>query len=49
VYFIDPQGRERYLATSMVDSTKAGAAYLSLGQITAWGRGIALVARSLTS
>ncbi len=49
VYFIDPQGRERYLATPMAGSTKAGAAYLPLGQITAWGRGIALVVRSLTS
>ena len=49
VYFLDPQGRERYLATPMVDSTNAGAAYLPVGQIAAWGRGIALVARSLTS
>lgn len=49
VYFIDPQGRERYLATPMVDGTKAGAAYLPVRQITAWGRGITLVARSVTS
>jgi len=49
VYFVDPQGRERYLASPMADYTKAGAAFLPGGQITAWGRGIALVARSLVS
>lgn len=49
VYFIDPQGRERYLAAPMADYTKAGHAYLPAGQISAWGRGIALVARSLAS
>jgi protein SCO1 len=47
VYFIDPQGRERYLAVPMADYTAAGAAYLPPGQIAAWGSGIALVARSL--
>ena len=35
VYFIDAQGRERYLAAPMADYTKAGAAYLPAGQITA--------------
>ena len=49
VYFIDPQGRERYLAAPMADYTTAGAAYLPPGQIAAWGRGIALVARSLAA
>ena len=49
VYFIDSQGRERYLAAPMADYTKAGAAYLPAGQITAWGRGIAAVARSLAA
>jgi cytochrome oxidase Cu insertion factor (SCO1/SenC/PrrC family) len=49
VYFIDPQGRERYLAAPMADHTAAGAAYLPPGQIAAWGRGIALVARSLAA
>ena len=47
VYFIDPQGRERYVASPMVDHTKAGTAYLPLSQITSWGHGIALLARSL--
>jgi cytochrome oxidase Cu insertion factor (SCO1/SenC/PrrC family) len=49
VYFIDPQGWERYLAAPMADYTAAGAAYLPPGQIAAWGRGIALVARSLAA
>ena len=49
VYFIDLQGRERYLAAPMADYTQAGAAYLPPGQIAAWGRGIALVARSLAA
>lgn len=47
VYFIDPQGRERYLASPMADHTKAGAAFLPVSQITAWGHGIALIARNL--
>ena len=49
VYFIDLQGRERYLAAPMADYTGAGAAYLPPGQIAAWGRGMALVARSLAA
>jgi len=49
VYFVDLQGRERYLAAPMAGYTAAGAAYLPPGQITAWGRGIALVARSLAA
>jgi cytochrome oxidase Cu insertion factor (SCO1/SenC/PrrC family) len=48
VYFIDPQGRERYLAEPMVDHTKSGKAYLPPAQLAAWGHGIALVARDLT-
>jgi cytochrome oxidase Cu insertion factor (SCO1/SenC/PrrC family) len=47
VYFIDPQGREKYLASPMADYTKAGSAYLPAGQIASWGRGIALVSRTL--
>ena len=47
VYFIDPSGRERYLATPMVDHLKSGTAYLPAGQIASWGHGIALVARQL--
>jgi len=49
VYFIDPNGHERYLATPMDDHAANGAAYLPLGPLTSWGRGIALVARSFTS
>ena len=47
VYFIDANGRERYLANPMVDHTAKGTAYLPAGPLTSWGRGIALVARSL--
>jgi cytochrome oxidase Cu insertion factor (SCO1/SenC/PrrC family) len=48
VYFIGPGGTERYVADPMVDHTSSGTAYLPAGQITAWGRGIALVAKTLT-
>jgi cytochrome oxidase Cu insertion factor (SCO1/SenC/PrrC family) len=47
VYFIDPQGRERYLASPEVDHTKSGTAYLPASQQIAWGHGIALIARQL--
>jgi len=47
MYFIDPQGRERYLANPMVDHTKSGGSYLPANQLTAWGQGIAMVARQL--
>lgn len=46
-YFLDPNGRQRYLATPEVDHTRSGKSYLPAGQLAAWGRGIALVARSL--
>ena len=49
MYFIDRQGRQRYLASPMVDHTSAGSSYLPAGQITAWGQGIAQVARQLAS
>jgi cytochrome oxidase Cu insertion factor (SCO1/SenC/PrrC family) len=49
VYFLDPQGRERYLADPMVNHTKSGKAYLPPAQIAAWGHGIALLARHLAS
>jgi cytochrome oxidase Cu insertion factor (SCO1/SenC/PrrC family) len=48
VYFIDPSGVERFVASPMVDRTASGASYLPAGQITAWGTGIAQAARSLT-
>lgn len=49
VYFIDPSGRERYVASPMADHTAAGTAYLPAGELTAWGRGIALLAKNLAS
>lgn len=48
-YFIDPSGHLRYLATPMADHTASGTAYLPQGSLTSWGKGIALVARSLVS
>ena len=48
MYFIDPQGQERYVASPMADHTQAGSSYLPAGQLAAWGQGIALVARHLT-
>lgn len=47
IYFIGPRGQERYVAAPMVDHTAKGMAYLPAGQLTAWARGIALVARSV--
>jgi cytochrome oxidase Cu insertion factor (SCO1/SenC/PrrC family) len=47
MYFIDPRGRERYLASPMADHTPAGSSYLPADQLTAWGQGIAQVARQL--
>jgi cytochrome oxidase Cu insertion factor (SCO1/SenC/PrrC family) len=47
MYFIDPDGRERYIAVPTDDHEASGTAYLPPGQITAWGRGIAQVADSL--
>jgi cytochrome oxidase Cu insertion factor (SCO1/SenC/PrrC family) len=47
VYFIDPAGQERFIAAPMADHTSSGASYLPAGQITAWGQGIAQVARTL--
>jgi cytochrome oxidase Cu insertion factor (SCO1/SenC/PrrC family) len=47
MYFIDPQGRERYLASPMVDHAPGGSSYLPADQLNAWGQGIALVAQQL--
>ncbi len=49
VYFLDPSGRERYLASPQADRSAAGASYLPADQIAAWGRGIARVAGLLAS
>ncbi len=47
VYFIDPSGHERYVASPMADHTSAGKAYLPAGGLAAWGNGIALLAKHL--
>jgi len=47
VYFIDRQGRLRYLANPSVDHRANGASYLPGDQLAAWGSGIAIVSRSL--
>jgi len=47
VYFIDRQGRMRYMADPSVDHRADGASYLPGGQLAAWGSGIAILARSL--
>ena len=46
IYFIDPQGKERFVASPMVDHTNKGTAFLPPGQLAAWGKGIALVTRA---
>lgn len=45
VYFIGPNGSERFLAAPQDDHTKSGTAYLPAGQLASWGKGIALVAK----
>lgn len=47
IFFIDPQGRERYLASPTVDHTAKGAAFLPPGTMAQWGQGIAQYARNL--
>jgi cytochrome oxidase Cu insertion factor (SCO1/SenC/PrrC family) len=47
IYFIDARGRERYLASPMVNHTRTGAAYLPASRIAAWGHGLALLAADL--
>jgi cytochrome oxidase Cu insertion factor (SCO1/SenC/PrrC family) len=49
VFFIGPDGHERYLANPTDDHTSSGAAYLPAGSLASWGQGIALVSRSLIS
>ena len=49
MYFIDPQGRERFLASPMADHTASGSSYLPASQLASWGHGIALVASHLGS
>ncbi len=47
LYFIDAQGRERYLASPEVDHAGNGSSYLPPGQISGWGRGIAELAQAM--
>ena len=47
VYFIDPQGHERFVGSPMVDHTANGTAYLPLAQISDWAGGIARLAGDL--
>jgi cytochrome oxidase Cu insertion factor (SCO1/SenC/PrrC family) len=49
VYFIDPAGRERFIASPMADHAADGTSYLPSGQITEWGHGIAQVVRQLAA
>lgn len=48
VYFIGPDGTERYLASPQVDHTASGTAYLPPDQMLAWGHGIADLALTMT-
>jgi len=47
VYFIDPSGRERFIAAPMADHTASGTSYLPAADLSAWGQGIADVTRYL--
>ncbi len=47
IFFIDPAGRERYIASPTDLHTSAGTAYLPLATQLRWGRGIASYAREL--
>ncbi|NNN18355.1 MAG: SCO family protein [Acidimicrobiaceae bacterium] len=47
IYFIDSLGHERYIGTPTDYHTPQGTAYLPQSQLTAWGSGIAVVARDL--
>lgn len=47
IYFIDPAGHERYIATPVDQRNSAGNSFLPAAALESWGRGIALVAQSL--
>jgi hypothetical protein len=49
MFFIDPAGRERYIAAPADDHTAAGNSYLPAGQLANWGQGIALVTRQVAA
>ena len=47
LYVIDPKGRERFIASPVVDHRAGGASYLPANTLTAWGRGIAQLAHDV--
>ncbi len=47
VYFLNPKGQERYLASPVVDQTKSGTGYLPQATLAQWGHGIASYAQKL--
>lgn len=47
VFFIDPQGRERFIGAPTDQHTAKGTAFLPGNQLTLWGHGIADVARQM--
>ncbi len=47
LYVIDPQGRERFIASPVVEHRASGASYLPANILTAWGQGIATLARDV--
>jgi protein SCO1/2 len=49
VYFIDPQGKERYRSTPFANETRTGIYSLPSDDVTRWGSGIATFAAKLTT
>jgi protein SCO1/2 len=49
VLFIGPDGRERFLGAPSDQRNMQGIAFLPAGQLTSWGKGIALVAQSMNN
>jgi len=49
VYFIAPNGKERYLASPFDDRTKSGTAYLPANQLDSWAQGITRIVRDLAA
>ncbi|MHB8296894.1 MAG: SCO family protein [Acidimicrobiales bacterium] len=45
LYFIGPNGHERYIASPLVDQRKNGTGYLPRASLTKWGQGIATYLR----
>ena len=47
IYFIDPAGRQRWIAVPNEDHTPSGSAYLPVAQVREWGDDIASVVRQM--